>query len=445
MLNRSLRCFLFLFWCVVNGVSSDGIANGQDGSPAKAATVTEARAALELADVVIVESVGEPETGVAFQRFNAAGNPSDVAKKIDLELKKRGLEPLDGAMFSDAYCAAQYKKTGFVFSLTTMPADKANVTTVSLLNLGNVELNKLPKPAGSESLYVLPGSAMFVCDLSVVDANQQCRQLLEADGWQWFGETTVTFFMRQNAVRLQVMCSTSPGQSNRTAIQFSTEQMSSSLPIIADLVRIDYSDSTMRLGGDSRLAEEPFLAMYRKLLESEGWQATTDQPIKIDFRRHLIFRNESSELAELAFSPFESLTRFDLKFMSAAQVEKENKQAKLMAAAAIQKRKAEQAKLENPVVLSIDRPEAATAKQAGGQSVDFSVRSGTARSVMTKWLESRKTEGWTVKATVDTREVGQVTLTHGDQTLDLSWVDPGFIAGEISIRTSAAYRLQVRK
>ncbi|MEO8272319.1 MAG: hypothetical protein ABI557_21605, partial [Aureliella sp.] len=254
-----------------------------------------------------------------------------------------------------------------------------------------------------------------------------------------------SFFMRKNAVRLQVMCSAAPAQQGETTLQFSAEQLSSALPTIADLVRIGYADITMRLDGDSKLPEEDFLIAYRRTLEEEGWKATTEQPIEIDFRKHLIFRNEAGELAELMFSDFESMTRFDLKFMTAAQVEQENQQAQAMAEKAKLARDAERMKKENPPIIPVDKPATATLTATAKQSLEFSIRTGTARTVVAKWLESRKSAGWTVQSTIDTREVGEFTLTKGEQEFDLSFVDPGFIPGEITISTSPNFQLQVNK
>lgn len=439
MLNRFVRCFLLAL------LVENCIAVGREPSIPKGATVTEARAVLDLSGAPLIEASGEAITRVAFQSFKAKGSLLDLSRMIDGKLKTLGLKQLDGASFSDTYGTATYQKSGFTFSLMVAPTSEANIAMVTLLNLGNIDLSKLPKPADTKELFVGPTSAMYLCGLSVDEAKQQCRVLLEADGWQWFGDTTASFFMRQNAVRLHVMCSAAPAQQGKTAIQFSAEQLSSALPTIADLVRIGYADITMRLDGDSKLPEEDFLIAYRRTLEKEGWKATTEQPIKIDFRKHLIFRNQANELAELMFSDFESMTRFDLKFMTAAQVEQENKLAEALAAKAKLARDAERMKKENPPTISVDKPDTATLSATAKQSLEFSVRSGTARSVVAKWLESRKSAGWTVKSTIDTREIGEFTITKGEQEFDLSYVDPGFIPGEITISTSPNFQLQVNK
>ncbi|MCA9157208.1 MAG: hypothetical protein KDA51_16975 [Planctomycetales bacterium] len=439
MLNKVVRCFLFAMlveYCV---------AVGQEASIPQGATVAEARAVLDLSGKPVIEASGEATTRVAFQSFKAKGSVLDVSQTIDSKLNSLGLKQLDGASFSDTYGTATYQKSGFIFSLMVAPTSEANITMVTLMNLGNVDLSKLPKPADTKELFVGSTSAIYLSGLPVDEAKQRCRERLEADGWQWFGDTTASFFMRQNAIRLQVMCSAAPAQQGKTAIQFSAEQLSSALPTIADLVRIGYADITMRLDGDSELSEESFLSAYRRTLEAEGWKATTEQPIKIDFRKHLIFRNEANELAELSFSAFEKMTRFDLKFMTAAQVEQEDQRAEERAAQAKLAREAARMKKENPPTISVDKPDTATLSATTKQSLEFSIHSGTARAVVAKWLESRRSAGWTVQSTIDTREIGEFTITKGEQEFDLSFVDPGFIPGEITISTSPNFQLQVNK
>lgn len=254
----------------------NGVAVGQEPSIPKVATVAEARAVLDFSGDPLIEASGEAITRVAFQSFSSNGSVLDVSRKIDSKLKTLGLKQLDGASFSDTYGSATYQKSGFFFSLMVVPTSEADIAMVTLMNLGNIDLSKLPKPADTKDLFVGPTSAMYLCGLPVDEAKQQCRELLEADGWQWFGDTTASFFMRQNAVRLHVMCSAAPAQQGKTAIQFSVEQLSSALPTIADLVRIGYADITMRLDGDSKLPEEDYLIAYRRTLEKEGWKATTE-------------------------------------------------------------------------------------------------------------------------------------------------------------------------
>jgi hypothetical protein len=316
--------FLFLFaWA---GLSISAI---QAQSAAEPATVAAAKAVLDLSQKPLAEPVETPILTVAWQQFETKGSPEAVAKAIDAALVKLGLVQQAGAMFTEAYSAATYQKNGFTFSLGVMPSGKDGVAGVTLSNLGNVDFKALPKVPGAKEVFVQGASAIYSSDLAVDEAKTKTREILEAAGWQWFGDTTASFFLRKNAVRLQVMCNASPD--GKTMLMFSSEQMSTTLPIIPGLVRIAYTEPQTRLEGDSPLELTTFWADYRKLLEGEGWKATTENPVDATVGKFLIFRNAAGELVELKVHQFENLSRFELRFQTAEQLrlEEERMKAKL--------------------------------------------------------------------------------------------------------------------
>jgi hypothetical protein len=71
-----------------------------------------------------------------------------------------------------------------------------------------------------------------------------------------------------------------------------------------------------------------FWKEYRELLESNGWKATTDNPLDATVGKYLIFRNPEGELLELRAHTFETVARFELHFMTAEQVRQEDKRAR---------------------------------------------------------------------------------------------------------------------
>ncbi len=437
--------FVNAMLCVGVTLATASSVLGKEGPSGAAATIAQAKAVIDLSGKPLVEASGEAQTQVAFQSFKAAGDATAIAKAVDQALVSRGLDQLAGATFTADYGSATYQKSGYHVNLLVMPSGEPNLVTVSITNQGNVDLKKLPKPQGTTELYVQPWSGIFVCDLPVSEANKSCRELLERDGWEWFGDTSASFFMRQNAVRLQVMCSESPAQQGKTSLQFSTELMSSALPLIPGLVRIAYADVTKQLDGDSKLSTTELASVYRKTLEAEGWKATTEQPIKLDFRESLIFRNEQKELAELIFHQVDSISRFALKFMTAAEIEAENQRASVAIAAAKKNREAEQARMDNPTKITIDALETTSLTKQEKLSLEFNVKSGTAQAVVSKWLAKQTATGWVTETTLNSRELGELKLTKGEATLSVSFIDPGFIAGQITIRTSREFQLEIRK
>lgn len=411
---------------------------------AQVATVADAKRVLNLSEFRAVELVGDMQKSMAWQSYRAKGEVEDVARKVDSALTKNGLTQLAGAMFSPAYCTVTYGKDGFHFVLTVMPSE-SGIAQVNLANIGNVDFRKLPVASLGKELFVQPASAIFVSDRNVEETRKSCREVLEKDGWEWFGETTVSFYMRKKAVRLQTMCSESPAQKGQTMIQVSAEQMSSTLPIIPELVRIDYTEQTGRLDGDSKLSTGELTAQLRKALEKDGWKATTDEPLKIDFRETTFFRNASEELVELSIHQFDDLSRFEMKYMTAEQVAEENRLAKAAAEKAQEKMPGKQDRLNNPVAISIEPFESATLKESKPQLLEFTAASGKARSIVTAWIAKQKAAGWTVETTIDMNETGDYTLTNGEQKLMVNFMDPGFIPAEITVKTVVDFKIEVKK
>jgi hypothetical protein len=315
------RVFLLTIVWAVLGITA---IHAQSGS--NPATVAEAKKVLDLSQKPLAEPVETPILTVAWQQFETKGSPEAVAKAIDAVLVKQGFVQQAGAMFTEAYSAATYQKDRFTFSLGVMPSGKDGIASVTLSNLGNVDFKALPKVPGAKEVFVQGASAIYSSDLAVDAARTKTREILEGAGWQWFGETTASFFMRKNAVRLQVMCNASPD--GKTMLMFSSEQMSAVLPLLPGLTRIAYTEPQTRLEGDSPLELATFWADYRKLLEGEGWKATTENPVEATVGKFLFFSNAAGDLAELKVHQFENLSRFELQFQTAEQVRQEGERMK---------------------------------------------------------------------------------------------------------------------
>lgn len=411
---------------------------------AQVATVADAKQALDLTIFPAVAAVGEVEATVAIQSYRATGDTEKVARKVDAVLLKQGLKQIDGAIFTPAYCSATYGKNGFHFVLTVLPGEPG-IAKVSLTNISNVDFRKLPIASLGNEVFVQPASAIFQSKSGVAETQQACRDLLAKDGWEWFGDTAASFFMRKNAVRLQVACTESPREKGQTIIQVSAEQMSSTLPLIADLIRINYTEVTGRLDGDSKLPPGDLAAQLRRALEQVGWTATTQEPVKVKFKQHFIFRNAANEMVDLAFYQVGAISRFEMTFMTAKQVASESERADLAAVKAKEEMSAAKNRLDSPIAIAIESIEGAMLKNSNPQILEFAAPSGQARPAVLKWLEKLKADDWSVEATIDTKETGKYILSSGDKKIEVTFLDPGFIPAEITIRTIPGYKLEMEK
>jgi hypothetical protein len=291
------------------------------------ATAREAAAVLDLSQLELIQPIDEPNArAVARQSYRSKGKVLEIGEAIRKNLKEAGCEEVDGAMFTESYGSAVYRKAGFAFSLTIYPGGQPDEVTVGINNHGNVDLKTLPVPEGATEKFALPSMVSYLAEGSVEEVNQGCRERLKQHGWEPFGETTVSFFVKQNAVILQVMVSAAPAFEGKTMIQFSSEQMSVDLPAPPYSEVMQYSDPGNMLF-DSERTQLELIEFFKTELGKTEWKATTDNPIKIDFREHLIFRNPSKEYLELDFQTVEGKTRTRIKYLSAKDFAESEKRA----------------------------------------------------------------------------------------------------------------------
>ncbi|MCA9040330.1 MAG: hypothetical protein KDA65_08295 [Planctomycetaceae bacterium] len=382
---------------------------------------------------------------LASQFYQTKGTVSEIAKEIDTALTKRGFQQLPGATVTPEYAAMMYQKSEYHLSLSLFPTGMPGMVSVTLNNLGNVDVGQLPVPADAKPLYVMPTAASYLTENSVDEAKAETHRLLKESGWHDFGDTTVSYFMRKDGVRLQVMVMQAPAQGNKTMIQFSTEQLSSALPVPEKFKRLAYADITTTIDGDCELSEDELFDWYRKALEDRGAKATTEEPVKIDFRRFLIFRSPSHELIELECHTVNDLTRFQLSYKTAAEAQEEDQRADAATEKAMAARKTEADRLKNPEKILVPGFSTATPLKKTPQTMEFTVKSGTAKGMVSRWLTTQKASGWQVESTIDENEVGEYILKMGEKTVDLSFIDPGIIPGQITLKTTKYYQLELQK
>jgi hypothetical protein len=166
------------------------------------------------------------------------------------------------------------------------------------------------------------------------------------------------------------------------------------------------------------------------MLAKSGWQATTDKPIKLDFRHALIFRNPAQDLLELQMHDFEGKTRVLLKHQTAAEVAAEDAAVKTE----IARRQAEK---DKPLPkLTIALPAGAAEIDAKKNQIEFHLPTGKAKASIDAWRKQFVKDGWKEEVAAAEKEAGSITFTKGSQSLTLFYADPGFIPAEISLSAS---------
>jgi hypothetical protein len=264
---------------------------------------------------------------------------------------------------------------------------------------------------------------------SVEETAKKISQALIGAGWTPYGAPIGSWQFKQNGVRLNVSVMAAPAQNNRTVVQISSEQMSADIPVLEGAEGIQYSDSTRSVLFDHPASPSDVFASLRSMLEQRGFEPTTESPIKIDFREHLIFRNPSKDMMEIICHVVDGKTRTEVEYQDAAAVEKLNQAVE----AEVARRQAEMAKQAVKERIVLPQPAGAEIEETTESSVEFSLASGKALATVQAWVSTLEKQGW--KSTVNVREkvAGDLELARGEIELHVSYVDPGFIPASISV------------
>ncbi|MCA9088521.1 MAG: hypothetical protein KDA90_07780 [Planctomycetaceae bacterium] len=403
-------------------------------SAAPPATVAEAVKALDLTGLPLMKGAQAPTSqSVSLLSYRVVADCPTAYAFHKKSLTEQNWTEQPGAVTTEQYASGTFTHHGFVVSLSAVPLgdpQQPGVIFVSLTLHGNVDLKSLPRPAGMSEIYVGPQVAMYSTSAPVEETAVACRKLLVEDGWQPYGKAPGVEWFKQNAIRLTVSVSAAPAQAGKTAVSLSAEQLSADVPAPAETVQLQYADSTKQVLFDTKDREEDIVAFYHETLGKAGWKATTENPVSVDFKHILIFRNEPGDLFTLEMYPVkdEGVLRVTLRHQSAAEVAAQEK--RLNEAMAAKK------KLENTPTskVSIALPAGATLAESSPTRIEFTVASGQGKAAADALRKSMQEAGWKEEVTIADGKVGDITFQKGNQEVSLSYVDPGFIPAEFTLR-----------
>jgi hypothetical protein len=414
-------------------------ATDQKSAP-KPATVADALKVLDLTAFPLLEGAKEPSNReVARLSYNAA---SDCKTAFEFQRKTLiGLKwtELPGSMVTDQYATGTFTRDGFIASVSTAPyrdPKQPGMVNVQIMLHGNVDLAKLPIPADLKPTYGGPQLAMYTTDAPVAKTAEACTRLLVAAGWLPYGKAGDTQFFKQNAVRLTVTVMPAPAQGGKTSVSFSSEQLSADVPAPAETVQLQYSDSTRQVLFDTKQTRDEIVAFYRKTLAGAGWKATTDNTIKIDWKNVLIFRNPAKDMLtlEMYFVEDEKVLRVIADYDSAAEVAALEKRLDEQAAAAKKKRELEE---NTPLPkLTIALPPGANLIEETKSRLEFTFASGRAKAAAEAIRKGLKDADWKEEIITADAMIGEITFKKDKQELSLSYVDPGIIPAEFTLKAT---------
>lgn len=420
-------------------------AHAQNAEPA---TAVQAAKVLDLTKIDLIDPKEKPEDisrSIATLNYDSSASIETVAKKSLESLKAKGWKVLEGESITPAYASASLQKNGFTLTMMAMPGSGAGTTRASLIHQGNVDLKKLATPAGSKVTYALPSMLMLEHEKDADATRAAWKEVFSKAGWVPFGDTTVSFYVRKNAVRLQVMVSPSPMDPKKSMTQISSELLAVDFPALPDVDELQYSDVPTQLSFLSKQPYEECVAALGKSMKAAGWKSTTEQPIKIDFHENWIFRNDVDDMMEYEFKKGEDKTLVRLVYQTAEQVKALNKKVDAIIAEKKAQREAEMKKKANPEAIVIPGLADMKMEKEDAKSLSFTGKSGAARAALKKWLAKQTEDGWEVKTVIDTKEAGEYELTKDRVELHAGFVDPGFIPGTVSISLFGEGKLEIKK
>ncbi len=435
-----MSCVICLSWAM----AADPPATPEQAATLEqAATPEQAARAIDLNTFELIDPVNDEgiiNRTIAGQSYISTSSVGDVSARIKKKLIDSGWSPLQGGTTTDQYSNEMYRKDGFTLSLSVSVSTKPNQSRIMIMNHGNVDLSAIEMPQGLKKQFENPVMSMLQSPWSVEETNQKIAAALNEAGWEPYGSPVGSQQFKQNGIRLNVNVMAAPAQSGRTIVQISTEQMSADLPVPKESTGVQYADTTRQVQFDHAKRRPEVFRLIRERLQSLGWKATTDEPIKIGFREHLIFRNSLSDMIQVEAHDVDGKTRASIQFKTAQEVKSMNE--KLQAEA--DRKKAEMARQADAPPIEIPRPSGSEIKSTTDTKIEFVLPTGKAPGAIRTWTAQLKRQGWDVTINASERVAGDLTLKKDGMELSVTYVDPGFIPASISVSVFGKGAIKVK-
>lgn len=409
--------------------------------PAKGpATVEEGIEAIDLANLPLVEGAKTPgERNAASLNYEAPKESPDVYAFYKDLLTKQGWKELGEASVMKEAASSTFGKGGFTLAFSAFSTGRPGKSNVIIQLLGNVDLAKLPRPAGTVPFYEGPASAMYLAEGEVEANRKAVREALLKAGWEPYGDAGDVRFYKKNAIKLSARVSAAPAQAGKTMIDYGTVFMAADLPAPASATRVQYSDQPIQLSADALGSQDEVVAFYKERLGLMGWKPTTPKPFKSGNRNVLYFRNDAKDMIRLELGAFEGQTRYLLRKQSAQAVAKAADRVNAIRKDAEGRQKAMAAKAAaGPARLAIALPEGADKVDLKAHTLRFQVPAGSAQAAVTAYRAAFKKDGWKEVAAVLQPMAGNLTIAKGDLSLSITYSDTGVLPSEISMLATGA-------
>jgi len=406
------------------------------------ATVAEALKWLDLRTFPVLEDakVASQRRQIGELHYDA---PASLQEAFDFQrksLEDLGWKLLPGGRLDGENPMADFTQHGFLVSTSVSSYSQTpGHVSVWLKNHGNVLPESLPVPEGVEAFYPMRSRASYVTTNDTEQTSDAVWKLLLDLGWQPYGQAGTSRYFKQNAILLTADVSAHPAQPGKTFITYATEQLSSDLPVPADVADPRYTDSMKRLHFDHvGEATDALAEFYNTELGKLGWKPT-GKPVG-DETVSVVYRNDAQEIITLDMHLYNDLTRVDVEHFTAeeiaamkAEIDRTNELAEQKAAEEMEREQVRRATAR----INLPIPgEAQDVDQDDDRQVTFLVATGTAQEIMDAYKDHFSEEGWETKTSTVATSFGRSEYEKDDLSVLVEFMDTG-ITGDAEFEISS--------
>ena len=440
----------------VQTVKPEAAATNASEKTSEAATVEGAARVLDLRTFPRMEGAKLSNLAtLGLLMYEAQGLPKIAFEFQRQQLVKLGFKEMPGGYSDAAACTGKFTKEGFHIAVSSSESfgdpKKTGWSQVSLVNSGNLAVEKLPVPPGVKPFFPQAYRAAYTTEAKVAETAAACRKLLLAAGWEPYGEArqnanqpdSAMQYFKRNAIKLQLWVSIAAAEGGKTLIQYDTELLSADLPAPPSIADPDYTDIQKTLRFDAPQDQtEAILAFYQERLPKAGWQPTTEKPVVDDRTKtqFIIYRNPKKDLLSLDLTQFTNIVRVSLKHQTEAEVAEETRLAKEHA----ERARLAEAKRNKKFNIAVPLP----AKTKGVEKLsehlfEFTLASGSGPAALTSFRDHFLKAEWTEeKGTEMNKNNGNLKLKKDALELSFSYFDTGFTDAEIRVSASSNVLLE---
>jgi hypothetical protein len=432
-----------------------------DNTPRTPATVEEARRVLDLTKFPLPEGADAAgQRTIAHIEYRAPGDVKSVFEFPRKQLMDQGWKEVAPTDLYETWAQGIFARDGFhvMVTLSQDSTDKRpGWISVSITNLGNVNLSKLPVPPDAKLLYSSTTSLGYVTEKSPAETAEAVHKLLTAQGWEPYDDPADIDTYKQNAIQLHASADSAATQNGKTMLSYSAYQMSADLPAPPKPLRVSYSENTRtpkQLFFETAATSDDLYQFYRDKLAAAGWKATTDNPITDDSKAFMVFRNPAKDMLTLEtrryselhgtlthqsadeLAEIERLYELDRprREKELAEIRKKEEEEKRKQEALAEKKRQEEERRRVKVAVAV--PADAKEVEIDADRIEFQLPHGKAKAAAAVIRKQIISAGWKETKLFEETVTGSYTFENkefDDQTISLSYVEPGVFPAQVTV------------